>query len=281
MAGNPYYSGPASDHFDGTRFFNPEGMEPRPFLDVLRWQFGGGRIARPASAPSPFPSAVPDARVADLRVTMVGHATLLVQVAGLNILTDPVWSERVSPFSFIGPKRVVAPGIAFDALPPIDLVLLSHNHYDHLDVETLARLQAAHDPLIVTPLGNDRIVRDAVPKARLSVGDWGDRIDVAGAVIHIEPAHHWSARGTRDRRMALWASFVVETPVGRIYHVGDTGFHRGVNYRAASVWRSCRSEPTRRAGSWRRSTRTRTRRSRAWCSLRPISRSATIGRPFS
>ncbi|WP_427026514.1 MBL fold metallo-hydrolase (plasmid) [Aureimonas ureilytica] len=235
MAGNPYYSGPVSDHFDGTRFFNPEGMEPRPFLDVLRWQLGGGRVAWPASASSPFSSAVPDARVADLRVTMVGHATLLVQVAGLNILTDPVWSERVSPFSFIGPKRVVAPGIAFDALPPIDLVLLSHNHYDHLDVETLARLQAAHDPLIVTPLGNDRIVRDAVPKARLSVGDWGDRIDVAGATIHIEPAHHWSARGTRDRRMALWASFAVETSVGRIYHVGDTGFHRGVNYRAASA----------------------------------------------
>ncbi|WP_019997583.1 MBL fold metallo-hydrolase [Aureimonas ureilytica] len=235
MAGNPYYSGPVSDHFDGTRFFNPEGMEPRPFLDVLRWQFGGGRVAWPASAPSPFPSAVPDARVADLRVTMVGHATLLVQIAGLNILTDPVWSERVSPFSFIGPKRVVAPGIAFDALPPIDLVLLSHNHYDHLDVETLARLQAAHDPLIVTPLGNDRIVRDAVPKARLSVGDWGDRIDAPGATIHVEPAHHWSARGTRDRRMALWASFAVETSAGRIYHVGDTGFHRGVNYRAASA----------------------------------------------
>lgn len=234
MAGNRYYSGPVSDHFDGTRFFNPGGTHPRALLDVLRWQFGRDRAVWPQNAPSPFPAAVPEARVDDLRVTMVGHATLLVQVAGLNILTDPVWSQRASPFSFAGPKRVVAPGIAFEALPRIDLVLLSHNHYDHLDVETLSRLQAAHDPMIVTPLGNDRIVKEAVPNARVTVGDWGDRIALPGATIHLEPAHHWSARGMRDRRMALWASFVVETEAGRIYHVGDTGFHRGINYRAAA-----------------------------------------------
>ncbi|WP_062118626.1 MBL fold metallo-hydrolase [Aureimonas sp. AU40] len=234
MAGNRYYTGPVSDHFDGTRFFNPGGIEPRPFADVLRWQFGRDRARWPKAVQSPFPQAVPKARVEDLRVTMVGHATLLVQIAGLNILTDPVWSERVSPFSFIGPKRVLPPGIAFEALPRIDLVLLSHNHYDHLDTATLKRLKAAHDPLVVTPLGNDRIVLDAVPGMRIRTGDWGDRIETPGAVVHVEPAHHWSARGTRDRRMALWASFVVETEAGRIYHVGDTGFHRGINYRAAA-----------------------------------------------
>jgi L-ascorbate metabolism protein UlaG (beta-lactamase superfamily) len=237
MAGNRYYDGPPSDHFDGTRFFNPGGIEPRPFTDVLRWRFGGGseRAAWPERVESPFPAAVPDARVEDLRLTMVGHATLLLQVAGLNILTDPVWSERVSPVSFLGPRRVVEPGIAFERLPKIDLILLSHNHYDHLDVDTLARLKAEHDPLVVTPLGNDRIVLDAVPGMRLQVGDWGDRIETPGAVIHVEPAHHWSARGLRDRRMALWAAFVVETAAGRIYHIGDTGFHEGINYRAAAA----------------------------------------------
>ncbi len=233
MAGNRYYSGPVSDHFDGTRFFNPGGTAPRGGLDLLRWQFGGGRALWPEAVENAAGTAAPPARVEDLRVTAVGHATLLVQAGGLNILTDPVWSARVSPVSFAGPRRVRAPGIAFEALPGIDLVLLSHNHYDHLDAETLARLHRAHDPLVVTPLGNDRIVTQAVPGMRVAVGDWGDRIEVPGAVVHVEPAHHWSARGLRDRRMALWASFVVETVAGRLYHVGDTGFHEGENYRAA------------------------------------------------
>ncbi|WP_168990407.1 MBL fold metallo-hydrolase [Aureimonas flava] len=237
MAANRYYQGPVSDHFDGTRFFNPGGAEPRGFSDLLRWRLGGGgsRAVWPRRVESPFPQAVPEARVADLRVTMVGHATLLVQAGGLNILTDPVWSERVSPVSFAGPRRVVEPGIAFDRLPPIDLVLLSHDHYDHLDTETLGRLRARHDPLVVTPLGNDRIVAEAAPGLRIATGDWGDRIEVPGAVVHVEPAHHWSARGLRDRRMALWAAFAVETRAGRIYHVGDTGFHGGTNYRAAAA----------------------------------------------
>jgi L-ascorbate metabolism protein UlaG (beta-lactamase superfamily) len=164
---------------------------------------------------------------------MVGHASMLIQVAGLNILTDPVWSERVSPFTFIGPKRVVGPGIRFEDLPPIDLVLVSHNHYDHLDLATLKRLNDVHKPRIITPLGNDTIIRHAAPDANIATLDWGDRIVIAdGVAIDAEPSHHWSARGTRDRRMALWAAFVLSTPAGKIYHIGDTGFHDGINYRA-------------------------------------------------
>ncbi|MGN6468155.1 MAG: MBL fold metallo-hydrolase [Rhizobiaceae bacterium] len=237
MAGNPYYSGPVSDHFDGSAFFNPEGVKPRPLRELLKWQFGGGRAKWPTSWPSPFEPARPAQRIGGgrLRVTMVGHATLLVQVGDLNILTDPVWSRRASPFSFAGPKRVNEPGIRFADLPPIDLVLLSHNHYDHLDGATLARLQASHDPLVVTPLGNDTIVRRYAPGMRIHAGDWGDRVEIGGGVtVHFEPAHHWSARGTRDRRMALWSAFAIETPSGKIYHVGDTGFHGGRNYRAAA-----------------------------------------------
>ncbi|MBX3531569.1 MAG: MBL fold metallo-hydrolase [Rhizobiaceae bacterium] len=236
LAGNRYYQGPVSDHFDGTAFFNPGGVEPRGFLDLMRWQFWEGRSKWPASFPSPFPSAKPEAHVsgADMRVTMVGHATLLIQVAGQNILTDPVWSDRVSPFSWAGPKRVSKPGIAFEDLPKIDLVLLSHNHYDHLDVVTLKRLKEAHDPLVVTPLGNDAIVKAAVPDMKVSAHDWSDGPGYGPFDITLEPAHHWSARGTGDRRHALWASFVLDTPAGRIYHVGDTGFHSGINYKAAA-----------------------------------------------
>ncbi|HEV7415192.1 MAG TPA: MBL fold metallo-hydrolase, partial [Tianweitania sediminis] len=169
-----------------------------------------------------------------LRVTMIGHATLLIQVDGLNILTDPLYSERASPVSFGGPKRINAPGVAFEDLPPVDLVLVTHNHYDHLDIDTLRRLQASHDPLVVTPLGNDAIIHEAVPQMRVQAQDWGDATKVGPATILCEPAHHWSARGIWDRRMALWASFVIETSHGSIYHVGDTGFHRGINYRAAA-----------------------------------------------
>ena len=232
---NPYYQGPVSDHFDGQRFFNPGGVAPGNALDLLRWQLGGGRVRWPNPVISAFPPAKPDRHVfgEQMRVTMVGHASMLVQVAGMNILTDPVWSERVSPFRTVGPKRVVPPGIRFEDLPHIDLVLVTHNHYDHLDLATLARLQQAHRPKIVTPLGNDTIIRRTVPDADITVVDWGDRVEVRGGVtIDTEPCHHWSARGMGDRRMALWAAFVLTTPAGKIYHVGDTGFHDGINYDA-------------------------------------------------
>jgi L-ascorbate metabolism protein UlaG (beta-lactamase superfamily) len=234
---NPYYSGPVSDHFDGSHFFNPGGVEPGGLRALLKWQFGGGgnRSRWPKAVVSPFLPAKPMVRVdgEDLRITMVGHASMLIQVAGLNILTDPVWSERASPFSFIGPKRVVPPGIRFEDLPPIDLVLVSHNHYDHLDVATLKRLQQDHAPRFVTPLGNETIIRRVIPDAKVITMDWGDRVAINEEVtIDAEPCHHWSARGMGDRRMALWAAFAISTPAGKIYHVGDTGFHDGINYRA-------------------------------------------------
>jgi L-ascorbate metabolism protein UlaG (beta-lactamase superfamily) len=231
---NRYYQGPESDHFDGRLFFNSDGVAPRGFLDLLRWRLRGGGAKWPASWPSPHPPATPVARIAGegLRVTMVGHATLLIQVAGLNVLTDPVWSQRMSPVAWAGPRRINAPGIAFDDLPPIDLVLLSHNHYDHFDAATLRRVAAAHDPLLVTALGNDAIVAAAAPGMRVAAHDWGESVSLpGGCVIHVEPAHHWSARGAFDRRMALWAGFVVETPAGKVYFAGDTSFHGGAHYR--------------------------------------------------
>lgn len=236
MVRNPYYTGPVTDHFDGTRFFNPDGRPPRGFRDLLRWH-RETRAKWPETVELTDGAARPAQRVegAELRVTMIGHATLLIQTAGLNILTDPVWSERASPFSFLGPKRHCEPGVAFDHLPKIDVVLLTHNHYDHLDLKTLARLKTAHDPLVVTPLGNDTLVRSKVRDMRIEVGDWNDMVESGPARFHFEPCHHWSARGLRDRSMALWAAFTIETADRRIFHVGDTGFDRGRPYDMARV----------------------------------------------
>jgi len=232
MAGNPYYSGPATDNFDGMRFFNPgEPETDRSLGDMLRW-----KRAVPAN---PWPSSVavtpivPDARVEGLRVTMIGHATLLVQIAGLNILTDPVWSDRASPVAFAGPRRVTAPGVRIEDLPPIDAILLSHNHYDHLDIATLKALHERHTPLIVTPFGNDVIVRRHVPAARIAAGDWGSHFEIApDAEAHIVPANHWSSRGLRDRRMALWSGFMLRARGKLVYFAGDTGYGTGNIFRA-------------------------------------------------
>src|ERR1700755_3069739 len=153
------YSGPVSDHFDGERFFDPDGVPPKSPTSILRWQFGSDRkrATWPDWAPSPY-ADTPPARIdgAKVRLAFVGHASWLIQTAGLNILVDPVWSERASPFSFAGPKRHNNPGIAFDKLPAIDVVLVSHGHYDHLDVRTLSKLAAKFSPRVIAPPGSER-----------------------------------------------------------------------------------------------------------------------------
>lgn len=198
---------------------------------MRRWRTRD-RAIWPTPALTDAATARPARRVegADLRVTMVGHATMLVQVDGLNILTDPVWSDRASPLAFVGPRRATAPGIALQDLPPIDAILLSHNHYDHLDLVTLAHLRAAHDPVLITPLGNQTIVQSRVPEMRAAALDWGQSHALGTARVHCLPCHHWSARGTHDRRMALWGAFLIETLAGAILFMGDTGFDRGRPY---------------------------------------------------
>ena len=234
-----YYRGPVSDHFDGERFFDPHGPAPKGRRDLLRWLLDrrrrGGRAKWPAWAPSPFADR-PPARVegAALRISYVGHASFLVQTAGLNVLLDPVWSKRASPFRFIGPKRVNDPGVAFADLPRIDVVLVSHGHYDHLDLGTLSRLAAAHRPRVITPLGNDEIMRSHDRAIAAESRDWEDRVEIgAGVAVTLVPARHWSARNLSDRNMALWASFVIEAPGGRVYFVGDSGYGEGRYFRRA------------------------------------------------
>jgi len=234
-----YYQGPASDHFDGERFFDRDGAPPRSRRDLLRWfidrRWRGTRAKWPAWAPSPYADR-PPARVegAVWRISYVGHASWLLQTAGLNMLLDPVWSHRASPFRLVGPKRVNDPGIAFADLPPIDVVLVSHGHYDHLDLATLSRLAAAHRPRVVTPLGNDTIMRNRDPAIAAEAYDWNDRVAIgAGVAVTLVATRHWSARNLSDRNMSLWASFVIESPAGRIYFVADSGYGDGRYFRDA------------------------------------------------
>jgi L-ascorbate metabolism protein UlaG (beta-lactamase superfamily) len=232
--GNAYYRGPVSDHFDGERFFNSGGIEPKGRIDFLRWQLSGRGAAWPASFPSPFAPDRPPATVQGdgVRIAYVGHASFLIQTRGTSILIDPVWSERVSPVSFVGPRRVNPPGIAFDALPRIDCVLVTHNHYDHMDVGTVARLWQRFAPRIVTPLGNDAILKAAVPGLGAEALDWGSSVDLGGGIaVHVEESQHWSARGAADRSHALWASFVIAAGARKLYCVGDTGFGDGATFR--------------------------------------------------
>lgn len=244
-----YYDGPVSRHYDGAHFFNPDGEIDTPAPPgvsrstfITRTLLGDDdrpawpeAVAVKPSRPAPF--AAPRGMTA----TWVGHATVLVQAAGLNILTDPIWSDYASPFPPLGPRRVAQPGIRFDDLPKIDLVLISHNHYDHMDLPTLKRLWARDRPRIVTSLGNDTILKDqGIPATAL---DWGQSVSGAAlnglapqAVIqcgnyehcpdyrvHVTRNHHWGSRWGSDRNRALWSSFVIETRAGNIFFAGDTG----------------------------------------------------------
>ena len=231
----PNYIGPISDHFDGTHFYDRNGMPPKTLREVLRWQFGSGRKRHPwpdwvenAFADTP-PARVDGMRA---RISFVGHASWLIQAAGHNILVDPVWSDRASPIAFMGPKRHCAPGIAFDALPKIDAVLVTHGHYDHLDVRTLAKLAARDNPRVITPLGNDLTMTSNDKAIRAEGFDWRDRVEIGdGVAATLVPTRHWSARGIFDRNKALWASFLLETPAGKIYIVGDSGYGDGSHFR--------------------------------------------------
>jgi L-ascorbate metabolism protein UlaG (beta-lactamase superfamily) len=202
---------------------------------VLRWQFGSGRTRAdwPDWAPSPHADMPPPSVTgAKVRLSFVGHASWLIQTGGLNILVDPVWSMRASPFGFAGPKRHNDPGIAFDALPRIDTVLVSHGHYDHLDLATLSKLSAKFSPRVITPLGNDITMRDSDPAIKAEAFDWNDRVELGnGLAATLVRTRHWSARGLFDRNKALWASFVLETPAGKLYIVCDSGYGDGRHFR--------------------------------------------------
>ncbi|NLZ16322.1 MAG: hypothetical protein GX087_01105 [Desulfobulbaceae bacterium] len=231
-----YYHGPVSDHFDGQRFFNPGQKSSKTFKDSLLWMILRDRPKWPKYQELPVTDQ-PPARVkgGDVRLSYVGHVSMLLQTRGMNILLDPVWSDRASPLSWAGPKRAHPPGIRFEDLPTIDVVLITHNHYDHLDLSFLQQLWQRDKPRIIAPLGNDTVINRKIPQLQIETYDWAEQVGIgADLVVHLVPALHWSARSIYDRGRALWASFVLETPDGNLYLVGDTAFGDGDIFRQAA-----------------------------------------------
>ena len=225
---NPYYTGPVSDHFDGQRFYVP-GAPPtdKTFRDLWRWHRQGSRSKWPRAIPARS-GLRPEQRVESLTVTHIGHASVLLQWQRYNLLVDPVWSERASPLRWLGPRRHNAPGVRLEDLPPIDAILLTHNHYDHFDVRTLRRLIEQHKPVILTPLGNDTVLKKAMTDVQVVTGDWwSEHTILPGLQTSIVPAYHWSSRTARDRRMALWGGFVIRAAGTTVYSAGDTGYADG------------------------------------------------------
>lgn len=215
-----------SDHYNGKNFFNPDSeAAPKGFLDIIKWKFTGNSQDWPDKITPPYKLATPVASSSDkMIVTFVSHASFLIQVDGLNILTDPVYGKRASPLSFVGPKAVHPPGIEFDKLLKIDIVLISHNHYDHMDEVTIKNLQDKFSPKFIVPLANAKKMKSFGAK-NITELDWWDSINInPDFKITLTPAKHWSSRTLWDKRESLWGSFYIESKKEKIYFAGDTGY---------------------------------------------------------
>ena len=216
---------PVSDHFDGYRFYNPGIDIDKSFIDLWRMLNSGNRARWPEHVENgSFPPPPRNVPADEIAVTPIGHATLLIQFAGLNVLTDPMYSKRASPVTWAGPERVRDPGVAFDVLPRIDVVVLSHDHYDHMDLATLRRLRDRWNPLVVVGLGNARYLAGYGLERSVEL-DWWQSIDLGpGVRLTFVPAQHWSGRGFGDRRRTLWGGYWFDAAAGRVYFAGDTGY---------------------------------------------------------
>jgi L-ascorbate metabolism protein UlaG (beta-lactamase superfamily) len=215
---------PGSDHFNGKTFFNPGRRVERSLLEVLRWQL----TSRPARWPDwveiasrPPPPAPNDGRVT---ATWINQSTFLLQTASHTLLTDPVFSERASPVSWAGPRRVHAPGVPFAALPKIDHVLLSHDHYDHCDLPSLQRLARGHQPLFIAPLGHRSLLTQAGATRIVELDWWESHVLAPNLTVTLTPARHWTRRRPGGTNQRLWGGFYLRTAERRVWFAGDSGY---------------------------------------------------------
>lgn len=202
------YQGPVSDHFDGVHFYNPATYAIHP--------------VRAINQPDRSHLSV-NSKLDPVRMTFINHATILIQSDHFTLLTDPIWSCVIGPVSGIGPVRWRPPAIAFDRLPPIDVVLISHNHYDHLDLPTLIRLNNRFHPVFIVPLGNKRYLEDFGIQHVIEL-DWWQSVHIKQATITMLPSHHWSSRWYYDLKKTLWGSYGISLNGKKIYFGGDTSY---------------------------------------------------------
>lgn len=220
----PGYSGTQTDHFNGKRFKNPSGQEAKGFKDLFKWMTAREKTPWTKNMDIEFgeaPDSSPDPD--KIIITFVNHSTFLIQYKGINILTDPIWSKRTSPFQWAGPERMRPPGIRFDDLPNIDLIIISHNHYDHLDEKTMKGLSEKFDAKVISPLGVSAFIKTLGIKDAQDL-DWWETSEYGGLKITSVPAQHFSGRGMFDRDATLWAGYVIESDEKKIYFAGDTGY---------------------------------------------------------
>ncbi len=229
-----YYKGIISDHFDGKSFYNPKEKnidQKRSFFSYFfnkfKYEKQFGKVKWQDKLIS-IEQNKPLQKINDksIHLTYVGHSTFLLQLEGLNILTDPIFSNRASPFTFLGPKRAIITGINFNDLPKIDIVLISHSHYDHMDLPTIVKLQKHSQPKFITGLGNCFFL-NKIRKMNLDCVelDWHEKFSSSQNFnIHFLPALHWSKRMMLGRNASLWGAFAIESKIGNIYFAGDTGY---------------------------------------------------------
>ncbi len=219
---------PKSDHYDGQKFYNQnrESRAEKDFFDLLKWMRNRNKRSWPK-----FHLGRKQAQLAtDLKanqavVTFINHATLLIQIDGANILTDPVFAERVSPLAQAGPKRVREPGLKISELPKIDFILLSHNHYDHLDLKALKEIFQKWNPQLICPLGHKAFFRKN-KILKVEELDWWHGLPFGDHLrFSLTPAQHWSSRSPFDRNLSLWGGFVIESNELKIFFAGDTGYY--------------------------------------------------------
>jgi L-ascorbate metabolism protein UlaG (beta-lactamase superfamily) len=214
---------PVLDHFDGRRFYNPYAPQPKTLSDVRRWRRDRRKEPWPDKVIDPsFPPPHP-VRHDRIAATFIGHSTFLLQLAGICVLVDPIWSDRCSPVRFAGPRRVRKAGQSLDALPGVDLLLVSHNHYDHMDLPTLRKVKSRWSPRTVTGLANGRHLAKAGIRSAIEL-DWWHSVELAGVRVTYVPAQHFSSRGLHDRNHSLWGGFVVEAGGAVVYFAGDSGY---------------------------------------------------------
>ena len=218
------HKGEITDHFNGKTFINPSGIPSNGLPEVFKYMTSREAEKWTENYESyvrsePLPDGQPD----KINITFVNHSTFIIQYEDITVVTDPIWSKRCSPTQLIGPKRMRPPGVNYEDLKDVDLVIISHNHYDHLDENTIKSLIRDFDPLFIVPLGVEHIISN-FGSSKVKSLDWWDDLNEKGIKITAVPANHFSSRGGFDRDQTLWAGFVIEYHGHRTYFAGDTGY---------------------------------------------------------